>query len=599
MDSSFEHLNPIIKALPAAPGVYQFINNKGEIIYVGKAKNLRSRVRSYFNKKNYESARVKVLTRRVSDISHIVVESEADALLLENNLIKKNKPRYNVLLKDDKTFPYICLSNERFPRVYQTRKRNETGALYFGPYTSVQMVKTILELIKRLHPLRTCNYKLTEENIRKKKFKVCLEYHIGNCKGPCEGKQTEKEYNENIRSIKNILNGNIYEVKKFLIEQMQQYSTVLKFEEAQIVKEKLEILEKYRSKSVIVNPALKNIDVFSYIEDDKYAYVNYIKVSNGAIIQSKTKEIRKVLNEPGSELLGLAIVDILADQTFEKGEIIVPFDPNPDLNNKKITIPKIGDRKKLLLLSERNAKHFKVEKQNRQKIRTKNKNNLLEIMRKDLNISAKPVHIECFDISNILGKNQVAACVVFRNGVPSTRDYRHFLIKTVSGSDDYAAMKEVVIRRYSRLLEEQKSLPQLVVIDGGKGQLNTVHNALKKMQLSDKINVIAIAKKLEEIFLPGDPLPLYLDKNSPTLRIIQNIRNEAHRFGLRLHRKKRSAEQTESKLLEINGIGATTIQKLFIDFKSYENIKNATSDDLAKSIGKHKAKLIFNYFQND
>ncbi len=589
-----------IKFLPSNPGVYQFLNDKGEIIYVGKAKNLKKRVGTYINKKNYNTAKLKLLAKQIADIRHIVVESEADALLLENTLIKKNKPKYNVLLKDDKTYPYICVSNEPFPRVYQTRKRDERDASYFGPYASVAVVKTALELIASLYPLRTCKYKLTKSNIEKGKFRVCLEYHIGKCKGPCEGRQTEHEYNENIRSIKNILRGNFHEVKIFLKEKMQKYSSEYKFEEAQEVKEKLQILEKYRSKSIVVNPLLKDLDVFSYLEDKKYAYVNYLKVINGAIVQSKTTQIKKVLDETDKEILALMIADTLKSHSSNRGELILPFHPGINLKNKKITVPKIGDRKKLLLLSERNARHYKLEKGKRQsaEIFTNKRREQLETMSKELNIKEPPLHIECFDISSTMGKNPVAACVVFRNGVPSRKEYRHYSIKTVNSADDYASMKEVVIRRYKKLLKDGNTLPQLVVIDGGKGQLGSAVEALRENNLDEKISVIAIAKKLEEIYVPGDSLPLYLNKQSLTLRIIQHIRNEAHRFSLRLHRKKRSADQTESQLLNVKGIGGKTIEKLYKDFKSFEKIKNASHDQISISIGKRKADLISSFLSD-
>lgn len=597
---NFHQVKQKIKYLPSNPGVYQFLNNAGKIIYVGKAKNLKKRVASYFNKNNYDTAKLKILVKQIAEIRHILVESETDALLLENTLIKKHKPKYNVLLKDDKTYPYICVSSEPFPRVYQTRNRDEQDASYFGPYASVNMVKTVLGLITSLYPLRNCKYKLNKSNIEKGKFRVCLEYHIGNCKGPCEGRQTEDEYNENIRGIINILRGNFNEVKNILKEKMQKYSAEYEFEEAQRIKEKLQILDKYRSKSIVVNTTLKDLDVFSYLEETKFAYVNYMKVVNGSIVQSKTTEIKKVLDESGKELLALIIADTLNKESNNKGELILPFHPGIKLKNKKITVPKIGDRKKLLLLSERNAKHFIMERRKQQssgnlKIR---RSEQLDAMRKELNIKEIPFHIECFDISSTMGKNPVAACVVFRNGVPSRKEYRHYYIKTVNTPDDYASMKEAVSRRYAKLIKENISLPQLIVIDGGKGQLGSAVEALRENNLDEKISVIAIAKKLEEIYVPGDPLPLYLNKQSLTLRIVQHIRNEAHRFSIRLHRKKRSADQTESQLLKVEGIGSKTIEKLYRDFKSFERIKNASFDEIAGSIGKSKADLILNFLSD-
>ncbi len=592
------HIKSLLSVMPGKPGVYQYFDNRGNLIYVGKAKNLKKRVSSYFTGTNY--GKTKMLVSKIAEIKHIIVDSESDALLLENNLIKKYQPRYNIMLKDDKTFPWICIKNEPFPRVFSTRNIIYDGSDYFGPYTTGGMVKTLLELLKKLYPLRTCSYKLTPENIKKGKIKVCLEYHLGNCKGPCEGLQSEEKYEKLIKQVKNILKGNIQEVIGYLKNLMNEYATGLKYEEADIIKEKIKILEKYRSRSTIVSLRIKDVDVFSIIENKNRAYVNYLKVIKGAVIQSHTIEIRKKLDETKEEILSIVIIDIMHRFGSKAKELILPFQPDTELKDLKITVPIRGDKKKLLDLSNRNAWYYrsgvqKLLEGSKKSVRREKK---LEQLQKDLRLKILPVHIECFDNSNIQGTNPVAACVVFNNGIPLKREYRHYNIKTVQGANDYASMGEVVYRRYSRLLNEKKSLPQLVIIDGGKGQLNAAVKSLDKLNIRKEITIIGIAKRLEEIFFPSDPVPLYLDKNSYSLKIIQNLRNEAHRFGISFHRQKRSIKFLGSEIDQIKGIGRETMKKLFQKFKSIEEIKNTDEKKLEKIIGKAKTKILLEYFKN-
>ncbi len=588
-----KYMKELAQALPDDPGVYQFFDNTGKIIYVGKAKDLRKRVSSYFNREP-ENGKTRVLIKKIVEIKHIVVNSEEDALLLENNLIKKYQPRYNVLLKDDKSFPWIVIRNEPFPRVYQTRQLIKDGSLYFGPYTSVTMVRTLIDLIRHLYTIRTCKLQLTKENIQQKKFKKCLEYHLGNCKAPCEGLQTEEDYMEDIEEIKNILKGNISSVIRYLNEKMNELAEEYKFEEAEEIRKRLEILVRFQSKSTIVNPNIDNVDVFSILSDEKNAYVNFLKVLNGSIVQAHTVELKKKLNESDSELLSFAITEIRNRTQSNAGEIIVSTMPEVALKGVNFIIPKIGDKKKLLDLSERNVKYYRLEKLKQAANFTKIPRHaqLMENLKKDLQLKSLPVHIECFDNSNFQGAFPVAACVVFKNGKPAKKEYRHYNIKTVSGPDDYASMEEVVERRYRRLLEEGSSLPQLVVIDGGKGQLGSAMKALRKLKLNEKIAVIGIAKRLEEIFYPNDPVPLYLDKNSTSLKLIQYIRNEAHRFGITFHRDKRSKAAFKSQLDNIPGIGPKSVEKLFVTFKSLSGIKNASIKELKDVIGEHKAHTI-------
>ncbi|MCD6557362.1 MAG: excinuclease ABC subunit UvrC [Bacteroidales bacterium] len=596
-----ENLKQEALKLPQKPGVYIFYNDKGTIIYVGKAKILKNRVSSYFSK-NYDNTKTKILVRHIVKFEHIVVETETDALLLENNLIKKYRPRYNILLKDDKTYPWICIKNEAFPRVFQTRNVIKDGSKYFGPYTSVRMVRVLLRLLKSLFQIRTCNYKLTTENISSGKFKICLEHHIGNCKAPCVGKQTEENYNEQIIQIQNILKGNFSTVKAYLKDRMLQYSANLKFEKAQEIKEKLDVLQEYQSKSTILSSSSGNFDVFSILSDDDFAYVNYLKVVDGAVINVHTTEFKKKLNETDNEILPSAIIEIINKQQSgfdEIQEIILPFNSDFNFFNIKITVPKIGDKLKLIELSQRNAKYFRLDKIKQRTLvdSDRHKKRILNTMKKDLQMNELPVHLECFDNSNIQGAYPVASCVVFKNAKPSKKDYRKFNIKTVEGPDDFASMEEVIYRRYKRLKEENSELPQLIIVDGGKGQLNSAVKSLKKLDLFGEITIIGIAKRLEEIFFPGDSVPLYLDKNSETLKVIQNARNEAHRFGITFHRNKRSKDFIKSELDNIPGIGKKTIEQLFSCFKSVKEISEAKEKILEKCVGKSKSEIIFNYFQ--
>ena len=587
--------------LPGKPGIYKFLDKEGQIIYIGKAKNLKKRVSSYFRRTNYENRKILVLVKKVANIEYIIVESESDALLLENSLIKKFQPKYNIQLKDDKTFPWICVKNEPFPRVFHTRKYIKDGSLYFGPYTSMSTVRTILALIRQLFKIRTCNYFLSKTNIENNKFKPCLEYHLGNCMAPCIGNQLEDEYNENIDQVKYLLKGNISGVINYLKNLMNEYSTGLKFENAQEIKEKIMILEGYQSKSTVVNPAINDLDVFSYIDDEKSAFVNYMKIINGAINQSHTVQIKKRLNESKNDLLLFAIVDIRQRMFSESKEIVVPFFPGEGINDVKFVIPKKGDKKSLLNLSERNLKYFIAEHDKQaEQLKEKTPDNIiLQQLKMDLKLPELPTHIECFDNSNIQGKNPVAACVVFKNGKPLKREYRHFNIKSVVGPNDFASMEEVIYRRYKRLREENKGLPQLIIIDGGKGQLSSAYKSLVKLDLSRQISIIGIAKRLEEIYVPKDPVPIYFDKSSPSLKLIQYMRNEAHRFGIQFHRQKRDKSSISSELNNIKGIGKQTVELLFSKFKSIEKIKNVTFESLAGIIGKSKAKIIQEYFKKE
>jgi len=586
-----------LKNLPKKPGVYQYFNSDGVIIYVGKAKNLKNRVASYFNKQQ-ENGKTAILVRQIADIKTIVVGSEIEALLLENNLIKKYQPKYNIMLKDDKTYPWICIKNERFPRVFSTRNVVKDGSTYFGPYASVRMMNTILELIRSLYPLRNCNYNLSQENIANDKFKVCLEYHIGNCKAPCVNKQEEEEYNQTIEEIKAIIKGNINSVTKFLKPLMKSYSQKLEFEKAQLIKDKIQILEHYQSKSVVVSPTIHDVDVFSIVSDDNYGFVNYLKVINGAIIQGHTIELKKKLDETDDELLQIGIAELRLRFDSQSKEVIVPFKPDLEDDNIKFTVPQRGDKKQLLELSERNAKYYRLERKKQQANvnPTKHADRILEKLQKDLRMKEKPIHIECFDNSNIQGTNPVAACVVFKDAKPSKKDYRHFNIKTVEGPDDFASMTEVVYRRYKRLMEDKQSLPQLIVIDGGKGQLNAALKSLEELGLRGEITIIGIAKRLEEIYFPNDSVPLYLNKTSESLKLIQYLRDEAHRFGITHHRNKRSKAAIKSELAEIESIGYKTAQQLLWKFKSVANIKKASLQELEQVISNKRAKVVFDYF---
>lgn len=589
-------INVQISALPDNPGVYQFYDAAGKILYVGKAKNLKKRVSSYFNKKQ-EYGKTRVLVKKIHTIKHIVVSTESDALLLENNLIKKLLPRYNVLLKDDKSYPWICIKNERFPRIFPTRKLIKDGSEYYGPYTSMKTVRTLLELVKSLYPLRTCNYDLSEDKIEAGKYKVCLEYHLGNCLGPCEGLQGEKEYNDQIEDIRQIIKGNLKSSLQSFRQQMKELADKMEFEKAQRVKDKIDILENYQAKSTVVNPKINNVDVFSIISDETHAYVNFLQLSHGAIIRSHTLEIKKKLEETDEELLQLAITEIRQRFHSRTKEIYLPF-PVTVEEDVKVTLPKLGDKRRILELSERNARFYRQDKMKQIKITDPDRHTkrIMAQMKADLRLSVEPTHIECFDNSNIQGSNPVAACVVFKDGKPSKKDYRHFNIKTVEGPDDFASMEEVVFRRYKRLLNEDEPLPQLIVIDGGKGQLSSALKSLEALDLRGKIAIIGIAKRLEEIYFPEDPVPLYLDKRSESLKIIQQLRNEAHRFGITHHRNKRSKGAIGTELVGIEGIGEKTAEQLLKSFKSVKRIKEASMESLAESVGMAKAKKIYKSF---
>lgn len=597
-DKHIARLKELVAVLPESPGVYQYLDKNGTIIYVGKAKRLKRRVSSYFNKYQ-DRAKVRILVRNIADIKHIVVDTEQDALLLENNLIKKYQPRYNSLLKDDKTYPWICIKNEPFPRIFSTRNFVRDGSSYFGPYTSGYSLKIMLDLIRQLYPLRTCALNLNRQQIAKGKYKICLEHHIGNCLGPCEGLQTEEDYALEISDIKEILKGNSNAVVSLLKERMTALSKEMKFEEAQKVKTKLDHLVEFQSKSTIVSPTIHNVDVFSIIDDDDCAYINFMKVVNGAIVQVHTFEMQKRVDEEPEEIL-LSVIEESRQRLLSTSfEIIVPFELDFELDRITFTVPQRGDKKKLLELSQRNALTYKNEKLKQQMNRSPEKRveRIMETMKKDLRLKEWPVLIEGFDNSNIQGTNPVASCVVFRNGKPSKRDYRHFNIKTVVGANDFASMEEIIYRRYRRQLDEGNPLPQLILIDGGKGQLGAAINSLEKLGLMGRISIIGIAKRLEELYFPGDPVPLYLDKNSETLKVLQNVRNESHRFGITFHRDKRSKAFLVSELDGIKGIGDKTKETLMSELKSVDGIGKASLEQLTRIVGSAKAKIVFDYFQ--
>ena len=586
-----------LQTLPHQPGVYQYFDATGKILYVGKAKDLKKRVSSYFTKQH--DGKTKVLVKKIVTIKHIVVSTETDALLLENNLIKKYQPRYNVMLKDDKSYPWICIKKERFPRVFSTRRVFKDGSEYFGPYTSMKTVHTLLDLIKGLFLLRTCNYDLSREKVEGGKYKVCLEYHLGNCLGPCEDLQTEADYHQNINAIREILKGNFKDSLTQFKKQMKQYASQMHFEEAQKIKEKIDILENYQAKSTIVNPKISNVDVFTIVSDESYGYVNFLQLSYGSIIRSHTLEIKKKLDETDQELLELAITEIRQRFHSKSKEIYVPF--HVELGEDiKVAIPQLGDKKRILELSERNAKYYRMERFKQVKITDPDRhtNRIMAQMKSDLRLNTEPRHIECFDNSNIQGTHPVAACVVFKNGKPSKKDYRHFNIKTVKGPDDFASMQEVVYRRYKRLLEEGDPLPQLIIIDGGKGQLTSALKSLEDLNLRGKIVIIGIAKRLEELFYPDDPIPLYLDKKSETLKVIQQLRNEAHRFGIEHHRNRRSKDALTTELETIPGVGEQTIITLMKKFKSVKRISDASLEELESVVGTLRAKKIMEFYKN-
>ena len=592
-----------IQTLPDNPGVYQYYDKDGKILYVGKAKNLKKRVSSYINK-DHDNAKTNVLVRKIVEIKHIVVSTEQDALLLENNLIKKLQPRYNVLLRDDKTYPWICIKKEPFSRIFSTRRMFKDGSEYFGPYTSFKTVHTILDLIKELYPLRTCNYDLAHPNLPKGKafgrYKVCLEYHIGNCKGPCEGFETLENYQKQVDAIREILKGNFKDSMRDFKKMMQELAAEMKFEAAQKIKEKINVLENYQSRSTILNPKISNIDVFSIVSDEAMAYVNFLQIAHGAIIRSFTLELKKKLDETNEELLELAVVELRERFHLTSKEIILPF--ALDFGDKiKVTVPQLGDKKQILELSERNAKYQRLEQLKQIQIVDPERhiNRIMAQMQKDLRLSVEPRHIECFDNSNIQGTNPVSACVVFKDGKPSKKEYRHFNIKTVEGPNDFASMEEVVYRRYKRLLDENQSLPQLIIIDGGKGQLSSALKSIDDLGLRGKIAIIGIAKRLEELFYPGDSAPLYLDKKSETLKVIQQLRNEAHRFGITHHRDKRSKSALNSTMELIPGIGEKTMLTLLKHFKSVKRLKLATEKEISDIVGVSKAKKISEFYKKE
>lgn len=593
MDTAQKLLDKI-KLLPDKPGVYQYFNEKGEIIYVGKAKNLKKRVTSYFSK-TLENNKTRLLVKAICDIQYIVVDTELDALLLENNLIKEYKPKYNIQLKDDKTYPWICIKKEAFPRVFATRNIIKDGSMYFGPYSSVRVMNTLLQLIRDLYPLRTCSLDLRKQKLEERKYKVCLEYHIGNCLGPCVGRQSEAAYNQQIEAIETILKGNISSVINLLKKQMKEHADAYAFEEAQEVKEKLEVLQRFQAKSTIVSPKIHEVDVITMVEDGTTRFVNYLSIISGAIVHGLTIEVKTNLDETDEQVLNYVLLRMREQFNSQAKEVLVEHTFETEFKDIRLTVPQIGDKKSLLELSKRNASFYRLEKRKKESIKNPEKatERILEQIKKDFRLKELPVHIECFDNSNIQGTNPVSACVVFKNAKPSKKDYRHFNIKTVEGPNDFASMEEVVFRRYKRMLDEEESLPQLIVIDGGKGQLSSAMTALDQLNLRGKVAIVGIAKKLEEIFFPGDSLPIYIDKRSESLKVIQQLRNEAHRFGITHHRNKRSKSAIQSELLEVKGIGEKTQVELMKYFKSVKRIKEASLDELEVVIGKAKAAVLF------
>lgn len=591
-------LDQKIKNLPHQPGIYKYKNAKGEIIYVGKAKDLRKRVASYFVKKQ-DSGKTRILVSKIADLDFTVVDTEMDALLLENNLIKEYQPKYNIMLKDDKSFPLIRVTKERFPKMFAMRNPVRDGSEYFGPYTNVRVMNTVLELIKKLYPTRNCNYNLSEENIAAGKFKACLEYQIGNCKAPCVGLETEEDYMESIASIRNLLKGNLQEVRDELQIQMERCAEDLRFEEAEEFKQKMDYLEKFRSRSTVVNPKINNVDVFSISVESGRAFVNFLKVANGMIIQTQSAEYKLQMDEEKQDVLPTAIIDFRTKYNSFGDEVIVPFNPKLKLDKVKFTVPKLGDKKKLLDLSMKNTLYYKREKMGQyEKIDPDVRvNRLLEKMKADLKLKELPRRIECFDNSNFQGTSPVAACVVFDNGRPNKKEYRHFNIRTVEGPDDFASMREVLTRRYSRLLREEKELPNLIVLDGGKGQLSSGVQVLKELEIYDKVAIVGIAKRLEEIFYPDDPVPHYIDKKSETLKVIQRMRDEAHRFGITHHRNRRRKASLSSELLSIDGVGEKIATELLSKFRSVKKIREASLYELEQVVGKAKSKIVYDHFR--
>ncbi len=592
----FQEISP---TLPIQPGIYKFVDPKGVILYVGKAKNLRNRLSNYFGERKDRQLKTKSLVRLAHHIEFTIVESEQDALLLECQLIKQHQPRYNVMLKDGKTYPYICIKAERFPRVFFTRRVIKDGSSYFGPYTSIQRVYYLMDLIKQLFPLRTCTFALTQEAIEKGKIKLCLEYHIKNCMGACSGLETEEAYNEKITQIRNILKGQFGAVKAHLKKEMQQFAENLEFEKAQQNKERLTAFEDYQGKSTIVSSTISDVDVFSISTDEKMAYVNYLKVTNGAIIHTYTLEMTKNMDEDEDSMLAYAMPYLREKFNSDNKEIIAPFELKFQDPSVLITLPKIGDKKKLLDLSQKNAEFYLLQKRKQEALKAGKQTSaerILTTLKSDLQMDVLPMHIECFDNSNLGGTNPVSSCVVFRNAKPAKRDYRHFNVKTVEGPNDFASMEEVVMRRYKRLLSEGTPLPQLIIIDGGKGQLSSAMKSLTALGIQNQVTVVGIAKQLEEIFFPNDPLPLYIDKKSESLKLIQQCRNEAHRFGITFHRNQRSKNFITTELTGIEGVGEKTSEKLLIHFGSVTKIKAATKEELELVVGKAATKQVIKYF---
>lgn len=594
-----EHIQSILKTLPDTPGVYRYYDIDKNLLYIGKAKNLKKRVTSYFTKE-HDTYRLRIMVKKIADIQTTKVSTEMDALILENNLIKSLNPKYNVSLRDDKTYPWIAIKKERFPRLFYTRQIKKDGTEYYGPYPSGTTMHILLDLIKQLYPLRTCSFDLSKENIEKKKFRACLEFHIGKCKAPCEAKQTQEDYDTNIAHVREIIKGDIHFAIKDLKRIMQEQAENLEFEQAALTKRKIELLEKYQSKSTIVHPSITDTDVFAIISDEKTAYVNFFKIMNGTITQAQTIELKKKLDETDEEMLVYAIHEIRTRYNSSSKEIYVPFELEFVFNDAKYVVPKIGDKKHLLDLCFKNAESYKREREKQLAIidPERHTDRIMQQMMKDLRMKEEPRRIEGFDNSNIQGNYAVSAMPVFIDGKPAKKEYRHFNVKTVEGPDDFATMREVIYRRYSRVLEENSPMPQLIVIDGGKGQLGAAVESLRELNLMGKVTVIGIAKRLEEIYFPGDSIPLYLDKRSETLKVIQQIRDEAHRFGITHHRNKRSRETFKTELSEIKGVSDKTAQKLLTELKSVKAIKEATLEELTSIIGQAKAKLVYDFFKN-
>jgi excinuclease ABC subunit C len=586
-----------LKTLPSEPGVYRYYDKNEQLLYVGKAKNLKKRVLSYFNK-NLSGYRIKIMVSKIQRLETTIVNSEYDALLLENNLIKEYQPFYNVMLKDDKTYPWICIKNEDFPRIFLTRNMIKDGSEYYGPYAKVRPAKILLDTIKHIYKLRTCNLNLSPAKIADGKYKVCLEYHIKNCEGPCEDLESKEDYDEKIDAIRGIIKGDFRKAKDYLVNQMMKLATNLKFEEAQIIKERLDILEDYQAKNTVVNPNIDDVDVFGMTSDETAAYVNFFKIRNGNIIQSFTTEIKKILEETDEDIMEEALIEIRQKFSSDSKEVLLPFHLSVEIPNVKLIVPKVGDKKRIVELSEKNAKEYRLEKLKQVQIvdPERHTNRIMAEMQKLLRMPVEPRHIEGFDNSNIQGTNPVSACVVFKDGKPSKADYRIFHPKTVEGPNDFATMEEVIYRRYKRMLDEGESLPQLILIDGGKGQLSSAVKSLRLLGLYGKITIVGIAKRLEEIFFPEDPIPLYLDKKSETLKILQRVRDEAHRFGVKHHRTRRKNSTIKSELEEIPGVGEKTIELLLSKLKSVKRIKEANLDTLEEILGKSKAKVVWAFF---